>query len=197
MNEAPDHGDHVVLLDKATDAPIGTMEKLAAHVEGRYHSAISVLLMDGHGRQILQQRAAGKYHGGGLWSNACCSHPYPGEDSDAAAARRLRAEMNIACPLTRIGTVRYRARVPTTSRETPSLIEHEHVAIYGGMYDGLVVPNAEEAAAVQATRIDAAFIERNRERFTPWFRLYMRIFGDKMEAIILGEHKNDYGFYEI
>jgi isopentenyldiphosphate isomerase len=46
---------------------------------------VSVQLRDRSGRLLLQKRHIGKYHSGGLWSNTCCSHPRPGEDTAAAA----------------------------------------------------------------------------------------------------------------
>ena len=39
-----------------------------------------------------------KYHGGLLWTNACCSHPYPGEKVEDAAQRRLQEEMGFSVP---------------------------------------------------------------------------------------------------
>ena len=59
---------------------------------------------------LLQRRALGKYHSGGLWTNACCTHPRPGERPDLAARRRLREEIGIACPL------KFLARVPIARR---------------------------------------------------------------------------------
>ena len=32
----------------------------------------------------MQQRALHKYHSGGLWTNACCSHPRPESSGDEA-----------------------------------------------------------------------------------------------------------------
>ena len=42
---------------------------------------------------LLQQRALNKYHSGGLWTNACCSHPYFNQETLAAAAKRLQEEI--------------------------------------------------------------------------------------------------------
>ena len=48
------------------------------------------------GRLLLQQRALGKYHSPGVWSNTCCGHPYPGEAPFAAAARRTFEELGVS-----------------------------------------------------------------------------------------------------
>ena len=77
-----------VILVEADDRPTGTMGKLEAHRRGALHRALSVFGFDAQGRLLLQQRAPGKYHSGGLWTNTCCSHPRAGEDTAAAAGRR-------------------------------------------------------------------------------------------------------------
>ena len=69
-----DREDHVILVD-AHDAPIGTMEKMEAHRQGRLHRAFSIFLFNTAGELLLHQRALSKYHSGGLWTNTCCSHP--------------------------------------------------------------------------------------------------------------------------
>ena len=85
---ADNAADQVILVDP-DDRPLGTAPKLAAHRQGLTHRAISVIVRDAAGRLMLQQRAFAKYHSGGLWTNTCCSHPRPGEDTAAAASRRL------------------------------------------------------------------------------------------------------------
>ncbi|HOX83255.1 MAG TPA: NUDIX domain-containing protein, partial [Chryseolinea sp.] len=69
--------EHVILVDEFDNA-IGIMEKLEAHQKGILHRAFSVLLFNSKGEILLQKRAIGKYHSGGLWTNTCCSHPLPG-----------------------------------------------------------------------------------------------------------------------
>ena len=66
--------DEVILVD-ADDRPVGTVAKLDAHRRGLRHRAMSVIVRDRRDRLLLQQRAAGKYHSGGLWTNTCCGHP--------------------------------------------------------------------------------------------------------------------------
>ena len=80
--------DDVILVD-ARDRAVGTMAKLEAHRRGVLHRAVSVFVRDSRGRLLLQQRAPGKYHSGGLWTNACCSHPQPGESTSDVRFREL------------------------------------------------------------------------------------------------------------
>src|SRR5690348_14342728 len=98
-----------VVLVNERDEEVGTMEKLAAHTQGRLHRAFSVFIFNSSGEMLLQQRAAGKYHSGGLWTNACCSHPLPGEEVMKAAERRLSEEMGFTTSLEKIFHFTYKA----------------------------------------------------------------------------------------
>jgi isopentenyl-diphosphate delta-isomerase len=157
--------DDVVLVD-ADDRAVGTMPKLEAHRRGLLHRAISVVVRDGGGRLLLQQRAVGKYHSGGLWTNTCCSHPRPGEAAAEAAARRLVEEMGFACSLTPLFQMRYRAPVSN------GLVEHELVHVLGGQFDGAPDPNPREVTAwcwKDPVEI-AKDVARWPEDYTVWFR---------------------------
>lgn len=157
---------HVVLVDE-DDAAQGTAEKLRAHTKGWRHRALSVFVFDSQGRLLLQRRTAGKYHSGGLWSNTCCSHPYPDEPPLAAAHRRLEEEMGFSCPLTPAFHFTYRADVGSR------LIEHEYDHVFVGTVDAVdVQPHPDEVAdwawmAPAALRKDVA---THPERYTVWFR---------------------------
>jgi isopentenyl-diphosphate delta-isomerase len=84
-----------VILVNENDTPVGVMEKMEAHRKGVLHRAISVIVFNSKGEILLQKRARNKYHSGGLWTNACCSHPLPDENPASAARRRLKEEMGI------------------------------------------------------------------------------------------------------
>jgi isopentenyl-diphosphate delta-isomerase len=160
--------DWVVLVDE-DDATIGVAEKLAVHRFGYLHRAISVSLTDGNGRILLQRRAHGKYHSGGLWSNACCSHPRPGEATLAAAERRLREEMGIVCDLRPAGLVRYSGSVGR------GLVENELVHFFHGIHTGRVEPNEVEVCDFRwVPRQDLAMlIEPDPAAYSIWFRKYL------------------------
>jgi isopentenyl-diphosphate Delta-isomerase len=156
----------VVLVNEA-DEVTGTTGKLEAHQRGLLHRAFSVFLFDRQGRMLLQQRAAGKYHGGGLWSNTCCSHPLPGEAVAAAARRRLREELGIDAPVHHVFAFTYRAEVEN------GLIEHEFDHVFAGTWEGAFKLNPEEVAAcryVTAAELEEE-LKAHPEHFTQWFRL--------------------------
>lgn len=89
------------MLVNEQDMVTGTMEKMEAHKKGVLHRAFSVFIFNTRGEMLLQQRALNKYHSGGLWTNACCSHPKPDEDISNAAIRRLKEEMGFTTGLER------------------------------------------------------------------------------------------------
>jgi isopentenyl-diphosphate Delta-isomerase len=79
LDERPET-EEVVLVD-THDRQTGTAGKMAAHRQGALHRAFSVIIWNRAGEVLLQRRALGKYHSGGLWTNACCGHPRPGSRS--------------------------------------------------------------------------------------------------------------------
>ena len=87
VTEPADSEELVVLVDE-DDRAIGTEGKMAAHIAGKLHRAVSVFVFNTDGKLLLQQRAASKYHSAGLWSNTCCGHPLPEENTCAEDATR-------------------------------------------------------------------------------------------------------------
>ncbi len=168
--------ERVVLVDEH-DRPLGSMEKLAAHREGRLHRAISVVLRSSAGRLLMQRRAAGKYHSGGVWTNTCCSHPRPGEPVGEAALRRLREEMGIGIPVLHpLFSTIYCAEVGH------GLIEHEFVHVFGAVWDGAVCPDpleVEDWAWMEPLWLRRD-LERHPERYSIWFRRYAEMFWERM-----------------
>jgi len=157
----------MVILVDPHDRQIGVEEKLKAHREGKLHRAFSVFVFNENGEMLLQQRAARKYHSGGLWTNACCSHPRPGEAVEQAAARRLREEMGFACQLRKAFHFIYKAELDG------GLIEHEFDHVFVGHYDGGVSPDANEVADYRWRHIHAVTndLKQSLEKYTVWFKL--------------------------
>lgn len=153
------------------DGALYPIEKMQAHRAGVLHLAVSVFVMVGDAL-LLQQRAAAKYHSGGLWANTCCSHPSWGEAIAVSARRRLREEMGLSMPLHGCNVIDYAADV------TGGLREHERVHVFRGdlpSQDIFVDPDPAEVSAFRwMTRRE---IERSMARdesvFAPWFRIYL------------------------
>ncbi|WP_428945649.1 isopentenyl-diphosphate Delta-isomerase [Pantoea sp. FN060301] len=155
----------VILVDRH-DRPTGRMEKLEVHQKGLLHRAVTIYVFNSRHQLLLQQRAMGKYHCGGLWSNTTCGHPVPGEQTRDAAERRLWEEMGMRLPLQPVFEVSY--NLPLSN----GLTEHEFGHVYFAISDELPQPAAEEAAGwryASVAEIEAE-IAAHPERFTPWFR---------------------------
>lgn len=148
------------------DGRIVTLEKLAAHLQGRRHRAISVFIFSSRGEVLLQKRAAHKYHCAGLWSNTCCTHPRPYEIPADAARRRLREEMGLGCPVEEVFTFSYSADVGN------GLIENEFDHIFFGFCDASPAVNPDEAADWRWIDIDVlrTALAASPEQYAPWLR---------------------------
>jgi isopentenyl-diphosphate delta-isomerase len=166
----------IIIPAVAPDGSLFPIEKMAAHVTGQLHLAVSVFVFDGD-LLLLQRRAFGKYHCGGLWANSCCSHPHWRETVDACAARRLEEELGISLPLQRHHTVDYMADVGNGLRE------HERVTLFSASADHTCLASSPDPTEVAATRwISMAELYREvasqPHSFTPWLRIYLQRFPD-------------------
>ena len=161
------------------DEAIGLSEKLEAPRSGDLHRAISVFVFNTKGELLLQKRAAGKYHGGGLWSNTCCSHPRPDESSIDCAHRRLKEEMGFDCPLEERFSLIYRADVGN------GLTEHEYDHVFFGVHDGNIRPDPSEVEDHTFVATDKLIrdAENHPDRHTVWFRIIMEKFRDRLTVM--------------
>lgn len=152
----------VVLVDP-DGTETGTADKLGAHrAPGALHLAFSVFLYRPDGRLLLQQRAPGKYHFPGVWANACCSHPLPGEDLVASAERRVAEELGLRCALRAVGRFSYRAECPESG-----LVEHELDHVLIGVVGEDPRPNADEVADWRWVEVGALLGARAGEGVEP------------------------------
>ncbi|MFR0691119.1 isopentenyl-diphosphate Delta-isomerase [Enterobacterales bacterium AE_CKDN230030158-1A_HGKHYDSX7] len=167
----------VILVDEH-DHPTGTMEKHQAHHLGLRHRAISVYLFNRAGELLLQRRAAGKYHCGGLWSNTCCGHPYPDESAQHAAERRLREEMGVQVALHKLFEFSYRLELSN------GMTENEYGHLFGAVDEQPPRPDPQEADAFRYLALPEleAEMAAHPERFTPWFLLCYPSFREYLQG---------------
>lgn len=159
--------DYVILVD-TKDNKIGREEKMAAHRKGKLHRAFSIFVFNDKNELMLQKRQSKKYHSGGLWTNTCCSHPRPGEDTMEAAHRRLKEEMGFDCDLKEIFYFTYKAKLD-------NLIEHEVDHVLFGHFNDDPKVNSEEAEDWKWIRLKdlAIDIKKNPQDYTAWFKIAM------------------------
>jgi isopentenyl-diphosphate delta-isomerase len=158
--------DQVILVD-GNDAMVGIMEKIEAHQKALLHRAVSVFIFDSKGRWLLQKRASNKYHSNSLWTNTCCTHPFPDESNFDAANRRLSEEMGMQSNLSDLFHFLYKEALDN------ELTEHEIDHVFIGISDALPVINPDEV--MEYKYIDYEDL-RNDMALTPdiytvWFRM--------------------------
>lgn len=158
--------EFVQLVDEQ-DRPLGVMDKMTAHRQGRLHRALSVFVFNSKGELLLQRRAKNKYHSNLLWTNTCCSHPRPEEDCLDAANRRLFEEMGMHCALKHQFSFVYRAVLDN------DMIENEFDYVFFGTSDDKPHINLEEVDTWQYLSLEATFelIQKTPELFTEWFKI--------------------------
>jgi isopentenyl-diphosphate Delta-isomerase len=158
---------HDIILVNERDEPIGTIGKMEAHRKAMLHRAYSVFIFNSKGEMLLQQRAINKYHSGGLWTNACCSHPKPGEEILQAAEARLYEEMGFTAKLKKIFEFTYRCEFDN------GLTEFEFDHVFAGTYDGLISPAREEVNDYCYKSIGAVkeSLQSHSSKYTAWFHI--------------------------
>ncbi len=161
-----------VILVEENDKVLGEMEKMEAHLNGLLHRAISVFIINSKGEWLIHQRAFNKYHSNGLWTNTCCSHPYPEETSVDAANRRLMQEMGMKAPLQEIFAFTYKEELDN------QLTEHELDRVFIGLCDDKPEPNADEVSNWKYINFEElkTDVKNNPENYTVWFKkIYERV----------------------
>lgn len=157
--------DFVILVDKL-DNETGLMEKMEAHKKAVLHRAISVFIVNSRGEWLLQRRALNKYHSNGLWTNTCCSHPFPGESNIEAAHRRLMEEMGLNADLKEIFQFIYLEELDN------ELTEHELDHVFVGITDKK--PEINTSEVIDWKYMDyfklTADLEQSPENYTVWFK---------------------------
>lgn len=155
--------DQLILVD-LDDRETGYMGKAEAHRQGRLHRAFSVFIVH-EGQMLIQKRKADKYHSGGLWANACCSHPRKGEKLEEAVHRRLLEEAGFDCSVKEIFHFVYR----TQYKENLSEYEYDHVFL--GKYHGELCRNEneiEELRWISVKDLKRDVVE-HPEKYASWF----------------------------
>lgn len=165
------------------DHEIGFGDKTETHINEHLHRAFSLFIFNTENREMLiQRRALGKYHSGGLWSNACCSHPRKGEDLHRSVIRRLREELGIDfdnlysetnvsksadSPIVELGVFRYYKKFDTCAE-----YEIDHVFLWTIQQKTLELKvSSEEIAETRWIALPdlKKWLSAKPEDFTAWF----------------------------
>jgi isopentenyl-diphosphate delta-isomerase len=183
MNTVASDPDALILVDEA-DRSLGFLSKSLCH-EGRgvLHRAFSLLIFNGKGELLIQQRAASKRLWPLYWSNSCCSHPRGHETLDAATQRRLYEELGIRCPLHFLFKFQYQAQFDATGAE------NELCSVFVGRRLDSVRPNSAEICDwrwISPEALNGEIAGKGGRTFTPWFLLeWTRIWRDHRSAVLV------------
>jgi isopentenyl-diphosphate delta-isomerase len=160
--------EYVTLVDK-DDNVLGKEEKMSAHKDPKLHRAISIIIFNSKGEMLIHKRADEKYHCPGMWTNACCTHPWPEETYEESAKRRLPEEMGFSCDLIKEFKFTYYAEFLN------GLAEYEMDQTFVGIYDGEVNPVPSEVGDYKWVNVEELLkdIFYDPKKYTAWFKIIL------------------------
>jgi isopentenyl-diphosphate Delta-isomerase len=162
---------NVVLVDER-DTVLGQKEKFATHkIPVSLHRAISIVIFNKNKtKMLITKRAEVKPTWPEFWTNAVCSHPYPEENYQKAAERRIYEELGFKTPLKEVFFFTYEAEM-----DDKIWGEHELDHVFTGIYDGPVKPDPNESSGYEWIRIGdlEKDIVKNPRKYTPWFKIIL------------------------
>lgn len=156
----------VVLVD-SSGCPVGIQSKEEVHgVTTPRHLAFSCHVVDADGHLLVTRRALGKKTWPGVWTNAFCGHPGPGETLESAVRRRAAFELGltvdrIVCALPDFGY---------SARDASGIQENEHCPVFIAQAVSDLSPNPDEVGETQWTTAAALMVatEAAPWAFSPW-----------------------------
>jgi len=156
----------LILVDE-NDNDVGLMDKVSVHQKGLLHRAYSVFIFNSNDELLLQQRAKGKYHSAGLWSNTCCSHSISAERIEDSVVRRLKEEMGMEAKTQFQFKFLYQAFFEN------GLTEHELDHVYFGRCDDKPKPDSNEVMNWKYISLEnlTKEISVNPEIYTAWLKI--------------------------
>lgn len=171
----PNKKTQMVLIDE-DDKVIGYKEKYETHkIPVPLHRAISVVIFDKKGKKtLITKRSEKKPTWPLFWSNTVCSHPYPHENYQEAAERRIFEEVGFKTPLRKAFKFTYEAVM-----DNGLWGEHEHDVVFVGEYEGPIDPNPDEIINYRWIEIEDLKKELliNPSKYTPWFKIILEKLG--------------------
>lgn len=171
----PSHEDQaelVQLLDPEGRF-IGTADKATVHnAHTPLHLAFSCHVFSPEGMVLVTRRSLEKKTWPGVWTNAFCGHPMPGEAMESAILRRARQELGLGLaalePL--LPDFRYRAI------DSSGIVENEVCPVYRAVATSEPVPVGAEVAEwiwTEPAELQRA-VDAAPYAFSPWLVLQIR-----------------------
>ncbi|GAB3268778.1 isopentenyl-diphosphate Delta-isomerase [Sinomonas notoginsengisoli] len=143
MASAENITEELVQLMDDDGTPLGTAPKAAVHTENTpLHLAFSCHVFSWDGRVLVTRRALSKRTWPGVWSNAFCGHPSPGEAFEEAIRRRAEQELGLSVDAIEpvLPDFRYRAV------DASGIVEFEICPVFRAVAAADPAPNPDEVA---------------------------------------------------
>jgi isopentenyl-diphosphate delta-isomerase len=162
--------DELVVLLDADLKPCGAaLKRFVHHRATPLHLAFSCWVVDDGGTSVLlTRRAAVKQTFPGLWTNAFCGHPTPGEPFPEAIARRAAHELGVtvADVTSVLPDFRYVAAMPDGT------LENEFCPVFTARLTSEPAPNPDEVDDLRWVALDdlPALLAAAPEHHSPWMR---------------------------
>lgn len=143
----------------------GEMEKIEAHKKGVLHEAYSVFIIKNN-KMLIQKRAKNKYHSGGLWSNACCSHPQLEENIFDNIKRKTFEEIGAE-----IDNINFEFSFIYRNKFDNNLIEYEYDNVFTAQTNSEIKINFDEVEKVKWIDLEelAEDLVKNPHKYSYWF----------------------------
>jgi isopentenyl-diphosphate delta-isomerase len=150
----------------SNDEIVDFKPKYEVHRKGLLHRAFSIFVFNAKGEVLLQQRAFGKYHSPGLWTNTCCSHLPENLSMEETVHQRLVEEMGFDTELNFVGKFHY--QVDFDNGLTENEIDH----IFIGFYNNNPKPNPDEVANYKWISLNDLLedVEQKPNNYTYWLK---------------------------
>lgn len=156
----------VVLVD-SDGSPVGVQSKESVHgFSTPRHLAFSCHVVDAEGQLLVTRRALSKATWPGVWTNAFCGHPSPGESLEDAVHRRAAFELgltvdSIVCALPDFGYA---------ARDASGIEENEHCPVFIARATSPLTPNPAEVAEIRWTSVSELSTAATAApwAFSPW-----------------------------
>lgn len=185
----------IIIVDENNNF-ISTGEKLDIHRKGLLHRAFSLFIYNEKENEVLiQKRAHGKYHSGGLWTNTCCSHPYNNESESEMFKRTFLNELGII-PDFKIKSLKNFEK-DSLSRCIYKIGTFQYFSDYGEMKENEIDDvyvyflksidldnyNREEIAELKWIKTDELknWLDKHPDEFTSWFPYAFKVFLEFIE----------------
>ena len=167
MAHAPDTGSELVVLLDEDGAPVGTADKSVVHgAHTPLHLAFSCHVVGSDGRFLVTRRALGKLAFPGVWTNAVCGHPAPGEPTEDAVRRRARFELGLELGRLELVLPDFRYRAADAS----GTVENEICPVYAARVE--VDPTPDPGEVVEWAWVDQDLlrvaVRATPFAFSPW-----------------------------